>query len=157
VSVVPSVRFLFLVVGVVCCLVVGLLLGVVLSASLRLLLVLASVCALWWLIWLDDWLLYVCCCGPCRYRYRLMAAFIRDQGKWVCGVVGVMFVGSETAVCGVYFTCWGLSSRAESCCSKFVPALFAAYDGVLLSEGESGCWVQAACVPNEVASCAFSE
>jgi hypothetical protein len=42
VSVVPAVRFLFLVVGVVRCLVVGMLLGVVLSASLRSLPVVAS-------------------------------------------------------------------------------------------------------------------
>jgi hypothetical protein len=51
VSVVPAVRFLFLVVGVVRCLVVGLFLGVVLSASFRLLPVLASVpsggCSVW--------------------------------------------------------------------------------------------------------------
>jgi hypothetical protein len=43
VSVVPAVRFLFLVFGVVRYLVVGMLLGVVLSACLRLLTVLASV------------------------------------------------------------------------------------------------------------------
>ena len=66
-----------------------------------------------------------------------MAACIRDQGEWVCGVVGAVFVRYETAFCGVYFTRWGLGSRAECCCSKFVPALFAAYDGVLLPEGES--------------------
>ena len=123
-SVVSAVRFLFLVVGVVRCLVVGLLLGVVLSASLD-----------DWLLWWDDWLLYVCCCGPCRYRYRLMEACVRDQGEWVCGVVGVMFMGYETAFCVVYFARWGLSSRAECCCSYFVPALFAAYDGVLSFEG----------------------
>jgi hypothetical protein len=62
VSVVPAVRFLFLVVGIVRCIVVGLFLGGVLSVSLRLLPVVASLpfdgcsgC---------DWLLYVCCCGP---------------------------------------------------------------------------------------------
>jgi hypothetical protein len=43
VSVVPAVRFHFLVVGLVRCLVVGLLLGVAWSATLRLLPVLASV------------------------------------------------------------------------------------------------------------------
>jgi hypothetical protein len=73
------------------------------------------------------------------------------------GVVGVMFVGYETTFWGVYFTRWGLSSNTECCCSKFVPALFAAYEGVLSSEGESGYWVQAACVPNEVPLFTFSE
>jgi hypothetical protein len=111
VSVVPAVRFIFLVVGVVRCRVVGLLLWV-----LSCLLVCACcpslpLCPLVAVL-VDDWLLYVCCCGP-WYQYRWMEACVRVQGECVCGFVGVMFVGYDTAFCGVYFTRWGLGSRTD--------------------------------------------
>ena len=53
-SVVPAVRFLFLMAGVLHCLVVGLLLGVVLSPSLRLLPILASVPSGGYSCWTTD-------------------------------------------------------------------------------------------------------